>query len=56
MVDSSAKARVLAPSPRTGTARNAAISARKPLVDALARLCASTSWRCSEALAPDIDR
>jgi hypothetical protein len=47
---------VLAPSPRTGTARKAAISARKPVVETLARLCASTSWRCSVAFAPDIDR
>jgi hypothetical protein len=55
-VDSSAYTRVLAPSPDTGTARKAVISARKPDVAALARLFASTSWRCMVALAPVIDR
>jgi ABC-type sugar transport system ATPase subunit len=39
-----------------GTARKAAISARKPLVETLARLLASTSWRCIAALAPDMLR
>ena len=40
----------------TGTARKAVSSARKPVVLALARLCASTSWRCSVALAPAMAR
>ena len=42
-VASSANTRVLEPLPCTGTERKVDISARKPLVPALARLCASTA-------------
>ena len=52
VVASTVKTRVVAPSPRSGTARKADSSARKPCVDAFARLLASTAWRCAAALAP----
>jgi len=46
---------VPASAPRAGTARNATVSARKPVVLALARLLASVSCRYSRCLAPVIE-
>ena len=53
-VASSANTREVVPSPRTGTARKVASSARKPGVDAFARLFDNNCWRCCAALAPVI--
>ncbi len=51
-VASSANTRVVDPSPCSGTERKVDISARNPVVDAFARLLASTACRCAAALAP----
>ena len=50
-----AKTRVGYPGPRTGMARNAARSARNPVVLIFARLCVFAACASSSCLAPDIN-
>jgi hypothetical protein len=54
VVVSTVNTRVPACSPVVGTARKPTVSARKPVVLALARLCAKVACRSSRYLAPVI--
>ena len=52
VVVSATKARVDCPGPSTGRARNAVVSARKPAVETLARLCEICACRSNMLRAP----